>query len=716
MKHKLLFAFFLIAILVVITKPCLSQTTIQNVPYYYQLYNSINPSGSCQNTSMAMLLKYLGGNVTPDDISSRYGTSLAQSVSGFVSVFNQEAQRLGLPYRLTGTLYGSFAKMKELIDKGQPVPTHGYFTSYGHVVLVVGYDQTGYICHDPYGKWDQVFASGNYINTSTAGKYVKYSKSAFEYAVGTGGQLWMYEVTNFGNVTLTFPENNQRRIAIDPVLSWNAFSGASSYHLQVSLKSDFSSDVIIDNSNITSASYKVNSPYLLYGKKYYWRVKSNNAASWSTVYNFTTEPLQPLWNRSTLANNLPEWFSVNNTERGIAYTNGKVYVVTRKEGTKVKILNALTGNDIGELNITGISGGTFLLNDIESSWDGKLLACNLTTNSGEEPFKIYKWNSESSEPELFITYNVNDYRLGDNFTVYGSLANNAAIFAATENSNKVLRWRIQNGNLLSQTPDVITLSGITKIGSRPSVGPYGYSENDDFYINSNEMNPTLFSATGQNKGAISGAIVPKASTAIKTFVLNSKRYLAIFQTNNTPDDPNGQNIRIVDVTSGPNNISIEDIYSISPRLGNNSNPNQTGDFAYFADENGNYVFYVLATNNGIAAYWCKESPLYQGGELGGITHIDDEKNKAVSDFILFQNYPNPFNPSTTIKLQLNQDTYIKLIVYNVVGEVVEIVNEGYKAKGEYSFIFEAKNLPSGIYFYKLLFNNGQIMKKMILLK
>ena len=692
-----------------------SQTTIQNVPYFYQLNNSINPHGSCQNTTMAMLLKYLGGNIKPDDISLLYGTQTAQSVSGFVNIFNIEANRLSLPYTLSGTIYGSFSKMKQLLDKGQPVPTHGYFTSSGHVVLVVGYDATGYICHDLYGKWDQVYGSGNYVNTSTAGKYVKYSKSAFEYAVGVGGQLWMYEVNNFGNLTLSFPENNQRRVEIKPTLSWNAFSGAASYQLQMSLKSDFSSDVIL-NANINNSTFfKFVEQSLDYGVKYYWRVKPDNNSNWSSIWSFTTEPLQPIWVRSLSNNNIPSWFG-ENTERGLAYTNGKVYIVSRKDGAKIIALNALTGQEIGYLDVKNISGGTYVLNDIETAWDGKILACNLTTNSGEQPFKIYKWNNEFAEPELLISYNKNNYRLGDNFTVYGSLSSNAAIFAAAENSNKVLRWIIKNGDLISQTPTEINLDGITKIGSRPSVGPYGYGSSDDFYVNSNEMNPTLFSASGQMKGSISGSIVPKASTAIKTFVLDDKRYLAFFQTNNTPDDPNGQNIRIIDISKGSDQISENDVYSISPRLGNQSNPNQTGDFAYFADDKGNYVFYVLSTNNGIAAYWCKEAPLYKGGQISDLTTSEEKQQAVTMSSILCQNYPNPFNPTTFIKVNLPENDYIILKIYNILGKEIQTLANGCYKKGEYEFIFNAKDLSGGVYIYELKTRYNKIAKKMLLAK
>ena len=60
---------------------------IENVPYFYQYNNSVDPGGSCQNTCMAMILKYYGADgVTPDLLNNKWGTAYAQSVSGFQSL------------------------------------------------------------------------------------------------------------------------------------------------------------------------------------------------------------------------------------------------------------------------------------------------------------------------------------------------------------------------------------------------------------------------------------------------------------------------------------------------------------------------------------------------------------------------------------------------------------------------------------------------------
>ncbi|MBN8568420.1 MAG: T9SS type A sorting domain-containing protein [Ignavibacteria bacterium] len=87
-----------------------------------------------------------------------------------------------------------------------------------------------------------------------------------------------------------------------------------------------------------------------------------------------------------------------------------------------------------------------------------------------------------------------------------------------------------------------------------------------------------------------------------------------------------------------------------------------------------------------------------------------------SRYSLAQNYPNPFNPSTTIIYQLANNGFVSLKVYNMMGrEVSTLVNE-VKDAGYYSVIFNAKNLSSGMYFYKLTADKFNAVKKMVLIK
>ncbi|MDX9924748.1 MAG: kelch repeat-containing protein [Ignavibacteriaceae bacterium] len=87
-----------------------------------------------------------------------------------------------------------------------------------------------------------------------------------------------------------------------------------------------------------------------------------------------------------------------------------------------------------------------------------------------------------------------------------------------------------------------------------------------------------------------------------------------------------------------------------------------------------------------------------------------------NSFTLLQNYPNPFNPTTKIKYFLVKSGHIKIIVYDALGRVVQSLINNYQNTGGYELQFNAKELPSGIYFYRLIFDGHSDTKKMLLIK
>ncbi len=98
-----------------------------------------------------------------------------------------------------------------------------------------------------------------------------------------------------------------------------------------------------------------------------------------------------------------------------------------------------------------------------------------------------------------------------------------------------------------------------------------------------------------------------------------------------------------------------------------------------------------------------------------LTSILNEEYE-INKFALMQNYPNPFNSSTVIKYNLPSTTFVRLTLYNNLGEEVkELVREEQTA-GFYEYKFVSEELPSGAYFYRITTNNFSNTKKMILLR
>jgi len=99
-------------------------------------------------------------------------------------------------------------------------------------------------------------------------------------------------------------------------------------------------------------------------------------------------------------------------------------------------------------------------------------------------------------------------------------------------------------------------------------------------------------------------------------------------------------------------------------------------------------------------------------EKGSLT----EGKEIPKVFEVSDNYPNPFNPSTTIEYGLPQDTYVRLEVYNVLGERVSVLSDGLQDAGYHSVVFEPEGLLSGMYFYRLQAGNFVETKKLIILR
>jgi hypothetical protein len=174
---------------------------------------------------------------------------------------------------------------------------------------------------------------------------------------------------------------------------------------------------------------------------------------------------------------------------------------------------------------------------------------------------------------------------------------------------------------------------------------------------------------------------------------------------------NGNNVKLSWITATElNNFGFE---VQRARAGSNfenigfvSGIGSTTDIHYYSYTDRNLM-------EGSYAYRLKQVDLDGSFEYSKVIEVE---LKTPIDFELSQNYPNPFNPVTTIKYSLPQSGNVKLNVYNLLGEqVAELVN-GYKEAGVHTINFNAENLNSGLYIYKLESNGFVQSKKMTLIK
>jgi hypothetical protein len=117
----------------------------------------------------------------------------------------------------------------------------------------------------------------------------------------------------------------------------------------------------------------------------------------------------------------------------------------------------------------------------------------------------------------------------------------------------------------------------------------------------------------------------------------------------------------------------------------------------------------MDNSSGIYQVWSTkiDIPTLDGIESEGI---------ILAEYLLHQNYPNPFNPETKISFNISKQCNVSLTVYNSLGQVIEVMINKEMIAGYYEIDFLARNLPSGIYFYKLQAGRFSSIKKMVLMK
>jgi hypothetical protein len=311
------------------------------------------------------------------------------------------------------------------------------------------------------------------------------------------------------------------------------------------------------------------------------------------------------WQKSSATSNLPTWFGAD-TERGLAYgkvnNNERLYVVSRKVGVKVFVLDAISGDDVTELDVTGVTGGFWVLNDVEVSDDGIIFGANMTLNASTSAFKVYKWDNEASAPTVVVNSILTEaVRLGDKITVVGSVANNTAqIWAASSTSgaatSRVYIWTMTDG-AFNATPTIITLSD-NVTGASAAVFP---RPDGSFYLNYNGETMKRYSSTGTYIGKVDGTLIASGTNALRllssrdgfdyvaTFAYGAGNHLA--RVARTPSTPI--------VSSGT--LTGTTLHSSTVSNGSTANANGTGDIDFRLNSDGTITVYVLGTNNGISS-------------------------------------------------------------------------------------------------------------------
>jgi uncharacterized protein YvpB len=166
------------------------------VPYYDQLDNSEDPYGTCNVTSMAMVLSYFHAKRQradmgfPDELNeycSAHGLDRHEP-DDLVKV----AQNYGCRDRFSKT--ATMNEVKEWLLQGNPAIVHGYFTPSGHIICLIGYNATGFVVNDPYGEI-MYTPYHSYYATYASGSGLTYSYNLIANTCCTDNEFWVHFIS-----------------------------------------------------------------------------------------------------------------------------------------------------------------------------------------------------------------------------------------------------------------------------------------------------------------------------------------------------------------------------------------------------------------------------------------------------------------------------------------------------------------------------------------
>jgi hypothetical protein len=325
------------------------------------------------------------------------------------------------------------------------------------------------------------------------------------------------------------------------------------------------------------------------------------------------------------------YLGTGNLERGIAYSpvNNHLYLVSRLAGGPfVRVLDGTTGADLGSLNTSGVTGGTFPLNKVVvDPGTGTIYATNLRTGTNDPGFRMYRWDTEASSPTMIFDFmpDATNPRIGDNLDLIGTGANaqivagyNAVTTAANSNGYLVI-----NPTASALSPTLPAFNNVTF----PEGGVGGTADGDfrlgiTFLAASDADSGVVLGTPGSSATAarltnyggalddrtsISGTLIGNVGLSVLTeraFDYISFAGMGLLATVDTLTGGNSL-VRLYDASNPSAPVLLT---SLSNTTGaSNANANSGGDIRFGAmgvDANNlpTVTLYAMNTNNGIQAF------------------------------------------------------------------------------------------------------------------
>ncbi len=352
-------------------------------------------------------------------------------------------------------------------------------------------------------------------------------------------------------------------------------------------------------------------------------------AGWGLPAGAQTYDLANTW-RAT--NGTPNsHITTGDVNRGLAYSAASNQVFVANKGVPaVDVLDGATGALLGGAVMTGVAGGTFVIDQIAVADDGALYGANLTTAVGSSPYRIYRWADWTSAPDAAYAGDPTGgaaagKRLGDNLAVTGAGTNTwllTPVESGTAPTTNVALFSTADGT--NFTPTLLAITGLPAGTGGPAFGLAFYTNNTFlFKPNGAAMYLVQFPANFASLPSPVSATVVATNAFSGNYVLLSYHPAAQLLATVTPASGGATAInlyRLADFAAGP--VSLAATNFASP----NANGNLTGGVALGGPGRTNAI-YALDSNNGVQAAAVTFSagavpPAITAGPVGGAVYTN----------------------------------------------------------------------------------------------
>lgn len=411
-----------------------------------------------------------------------------------------------------------------------------------------------------------------------------------------------------------------------------------------------------------------------------------------TYFEDNVDALEEKWVYSQTKGNLADasWLSVTVPQsRDIAFNDGKLYVLNASaaanESQSVTILDAYTGAKIGNLDMTGVSGGQTYAASIKAL-DGVVLLSN-GAPAGEN-LKVYAWDDDDLAPRVILEDATHgEVQVGEIMSVYGNWTAGKLMFS---NGSKLVLYDVTDGKVSSTatTIDLVNASGAAySVGNQKGSVDITLNEDGSYWVVGKGVPPTRFDSTGKYIEQVSSSVINSNANSARIFDFGERKYMAAttYLNINTSDGLTTLHdgaLVLKDITDG---ITASTTPLTYPSAGLGETRNVQFQQAVCYEISGRKLnLWVLSCLQGIAHY-----------------SYDGDKPTAVDEISLTES-SIAFDGE---KITVEGAEAARISVYNVSGALVA------EACGINTLSIE--HLPAGVYAVSVSDVNGNVMTKKI---